>query len=272
MPTPAATMRAIVPMLPTSAASFGAAMPAAATLRRTAVDIQPALRVMHSTRHLYVADRRDHDGRRSTIAGSPFRAFYFCLSFAIIRRTAFNVDDFISNEFGTNTMQIRVSLNAGATDAADIRAALDAELHGLEQPDLEITTQKKPIEAGALALAEAYQFILDYGPGLAKALPLVTAVLQLSNAVLQRRGITAKKKAKAPNKKTTPKKPTVAATQPLVLVQVEDRFIELPAEQPQLKKFLNSLSKPEQPSAGRSAADKPRKAGTTKKKKRTAKR
>jgi len=166
-------------------------------------------------------------------------------------------------------MQIKVSLNAGAADAADIRAALDAELHGLEQPDLEITTQKRPIEAGALALAEAYQFILDYGPGLAKALPLVTAVLQLSNAVLQRRGITAKKKTKAP-KKTTPKKPTVAAAQPLVLVQVEDRFIELPADQPQLKKFLNSLSKSEQ-SSGRSATDKPRKAGTTKKKKRTAK-
>lgn len=166
-------------------------------------------------------------------------------------------------------MQIKVSLNAEATDAADIRAALDAELHGLEQPDLEITTRKKPIEAGALALAEAYQFILDYGPDLAKALPLVTAVLQLSNAVLQRRGITAKKKAKAPKKPTT-KKPVAAATQPLVLVQVEDRIIELPAEQPQLKKFLNSLSKPEQPS-GKSAAAKPKKASVTKKRKRTAK-
>ncbi|NEV01058.1 hypothetical protein [Bradyrhizobium uaiense] len=160
-------------------------------------------------------------------------------------------------------MQIKVSLNAGATDAGDIRAVLDTELHGLEQPDLEITTQKKPVEAGALALAEAYQFILDYGPGLAKALPLVTAVLQLSNAVLQRRGITAKKKTKAPTK-TTPKKPTAPATQPLVLVQVEDRIIELPADQPQLKKFLNSLSKPEQ-SPSKSAANKPRKASTTKK-------
>jgi hypothetical protein len=164
-------------------------------------------------------------------------------------------------------MQIRVSLNAGATDAADIRAALDAELHGLEQPDLEITTQKKPIEAGALALAEAYQFILDYGPDLVKALPLVTAVLQLSNAVLQRRGITAKNKAKVP-KKTTTKKPTVATPQPLVLVQVDDKVIELPADQPQLKKFLSSLSKPEQ-SAGRTAAAKPRNSSTTKKKRAT---
>jgi hypothetical protein len=135
------------------------------------------------------------DGSRKSIS-----CFYFYLSFAIIKRTAFN-DDFIPNAFGAKTMQIKVSLNAGATDAADIRAALDAELHGLEQPDLEITTQKKPIEAGALALAEAYQFILDYGPGLAKALPLVTAVLQLSNAVLQRRGITAKKKPKSLRKR-----------------------------------------------------------------------
>jgi hypothetical protein len=147
--------------------------------------------------------------------------------------------------------------------------ALDAELHGLEQPDLEITTRKKPIEAGALALAEAYQFILDYGPDLAKAIPLVTAVLQLSNAVLQRRGITAKKKAKAP-KKTATKKSAAAATHPLVLVQVEDNIIELPAEQPQLKKFLNSLSKPEQ-SSGKSAAAKPKKASTPKKRKRTTK-
>jgi hypothetical protein len=86
-------------------------------------------------------------------------------------------------------MQIVVSLNTQVTDAADIRAELDAELHGLEQDqdDLHIKTQKKEVEAGTLGLFEAYQFIVEYGPtAVAAGLPLVTAVLQLSNAILQR--------------------------------------------------------------------------------------
>ncbi len=35
-------------------------------------------------------------------------------------------------------MQIQVSLNTGAAHAAEIRAQLDAELHGLERPELQV--------------------------------------------------------------------------------------------------------------------------------------
>jgi hypothetical protein len=165
-------------------------------------------------------------------------------------------------------MQITVSLNAGAADAADIRTALDAELRGLEQQGLQITTQKKPIETGALALAEAYQFILEYGPGLAKAIPLVTAVLQLSNAVLQRRGITGKKKPKT-SKKASTKNTQSTTPQPVVVVQMEGKSIDLPAEPAQLKKFVSSFSNPEKSS--RKPAAKAKKA-TTQSKKRATKR
>jgi hypothetical protein len=141
-------------------------------------------------------------------------------------------------------MQIQVSLNTGAADAADIRAQLDAELHGLERPGLQITTQKKPVEAGALSVVEAYQFILDYGPAIATGLPLITAVLQLSNAILQRRGITRKAKSKVPAKKAKPKGSDKNVSHPIVVVQVEGKSIELPADDAQLKKYVSSFANP----------------------------
>src|SRR5215467_9595369 len=120
-------------------------------------------------------------------------------------------------------MQIIVSLNTQATNSAEIRAELDAELHGLEQDqdDLHITSQKKEVEAGALGLFEAYQFIVEYGQAIATGLPLVTAVLQLSNAILQRRAI--KRKTK-PKRKGGAKKSSHSsehsASQAAVIVQV----------------------------------------------------
>ncbi|MHC2280408.1 hypothetical protein ACVME8_007051 [Bradyrhizobium diazoefficiens] len=150
-------------------------------------------------------------------------------------------------------MQIVVSLNAGAVDAADIRTTLDAELHGLAREGAKITTEKKPVEAGALSFAaEAYQFILDYGPAVKAALPLITAVLQVSNAVLQRRGITSKNKPKASKKAKSSKTAQKAAPpQPVVVVQVEGRSINLPADSAQLKKFVSAFSKPELPAGKR---------------------
>ena len=138
-------------------------------------------------------------------------------------------------------MQIQVSLNPDAVAAADIRAQLDAELHALERPGVQVRADKKAPEAEAFGLVEAYQFIVDCGPGIVALLPLVTAVLQLSNAILDRRGLT-QRKAKARKKvKRAPQKEEASASAPIV-VRVNGRQLKLPADERQLKKFINTVS------------------------------
>jgi hypothetical protein len=138
-------------------------------------------------------------------------------------------------------MQIQVSLNPHAVAAADIRAQLDAELHALERPGIQVRADKKAPEAEAFGLGEAYQFIVDCGPGIVALLPLVTAVLQLSNAILDRRTL-AQRKAKARKKvKRAPQRDEASAPAPIV-VRVNGRQLELPADERQLKKFINAVS------------------------------
>jgi hypothetical protein len=139
-------------------------------------------------------------------------------------------------------MEIRVSLNVQAENSADIRTQLDTELHGLERPGLQIATQQKEVEAGALGVFEAYQFILACGPAIATTIPLITAVLQLSNAVLQRRGLKRQPKVKKP-KSGRGSEPS--PSHPLVVVHVDGKSIELPAKDPQLKRYVNSITKPQ---------------------------
>jgi hypothetical protein len=138
-------------------------------------------------------------------------------------------------------MQIQVSLNPDAVAAADIRAQLDAGLHALERPDIRVRADKQAPEAEAFGLVEAYQFIVDCGPGVVALLPLVTAVLQLSHAILERRGLT-QRKAKARKKvKRAPQRDEASAPAPIV-VTVNGRQLELPADERQLKKFINAVS------------------------------
>jgi len=138
-------------------------------------------------------------------------------------------------------MQIQVSLNPHAVAAADIRAQLAAELHALERPGVQVRADKKAPEAEAFGLVEAYQFIVDCGPGVVALLPLVTAVLQLSNAILDRRTL-AQRKAKARKKvKRAPQQAEASAPAPIV-VRVNGRQLELPADERQLKKFINAVS------------------------------
>jgi hypothetical protein len=145
-------------------------------------------------------------------------------------------------------MEIRVSLNTQATEAAKIRAELFAELNALEQPDLHIRTEKREAEPGALALFEAYQFIVDHGSAIAEgakiSIPVLTAVLQLSNAILQRRGIKRKPKPKSKSTKKTRTSETIAA-QPVIVVQVGKKSIELPADDSQLKRYISTVAKTE---------------------------
>lgn len=137
-------------------------------------------------------------------------------------------------------MQIQVSLNPHAVAAADIRAQLDAELHALERPGIRVRADKKAPEAEAFGLVEAYQFIVDCGPGIVALLPLVTAVLQLSNAILDRRGL-AQRKAKARKKvRRAPQQHEASAPAPIV-VRVNGRQLELRADERQLKKFINAV-------------------------------
>jgi hypothetical protein len=138
-------------------------------------------------------------------------------------------------------MQIQVSLNPDAVAAADIRAQLDAELHALERPGIRVRADKQAPAAEAFGLVEAYQFIVDCGPGTIALLPLVTAVLQLSTAILERRWLT-QRKAKARKKvKRAPQRAEASAPAPIV-VRVNGRQLELPADERQLKKFINAVS------------------------------
>jgi hypothetical protein len=158
------------------------------------------------------------------------------------------------------TMQIRVLLNSQAENAAEIRTQLDAELHAaLDQKGINITTKKSELEAGTLSIAEAYEFIISHGPTIASTtLPLVTAVLQLSNAILQRRGIKRQEKRKTEKKKTSETSEKQKVRQPAIVVDVDGKSIELPGDNSQLKRFLGSITKAESRSTPTSVPSKAR--------------
>jgi hypothetical protein len=141
-------------------------------------------------------------------------------------------------------MQIRVSVNPHAVAAADIQAQLDAGLHALERPEIRVRADRQQTGAEAFGLAEAYQFIVDCGPGITALVPLVTAILQLSNTIVQRRALgELKKKAKRKARRTAR---TAAASEsaPAVVVNVNGRQLELPANDRELEEFVNAVSRP----------------------------
>jgi hypothetical protein len=142
-------------------------------------------------------------------------------------------------------MQIRVSLDPHAVAAADIRAQLDAELHALARPGIQVRADKNASGAEAFGLVEAYQFVVDCGPALVATLPLVTAVLQLSTAILERRWFTPRK-ARAKKKAKRARRGDVrgAGASAPVVVSVNGRQLELPADDRRLKEFMNAVSGP----------------------------
>jgi DNA/RNA endonuclease G (NUC1) len=141
------------------------------------------------------------------------------------------------------SMQIQVSLNPHAVAAAEIRAQLDAELHALERPGIQVRADRKAPAAEAFGLAEAYQFIVDCGPGIVALLPLVTAVLQLSNSMLARRGLTSPKAKVRRGARRAVQLEEAGASAPVV-VSVNGRQLELPADDRRLKQFLDAVSGP----------------------------
>ncbi len=141
-------------------------------------------------------------------------------------------------------MQIQVSLNPHAVAAADLRAQLEAELHALEQPGVQVRADNKAPGAGEFGLAEAYQFIVDCGPGIVALLPLVTAVLQLSNAILTRRGLASPKAKVRRGARRAAQIEEAGVSAPVVVVNVDGRQLELPADDRRLKAFLSAVSGP----------------------------
>jgi len=141
-------------------------------------------------------------------------------------------------------MQIQVSLNPHAVAAADIRAQLDAGLHALERPGVQVRADKKAPEAEAFGLVEAYQFIVDCGPGVVALLPLVTAVLQLSHAILERRGLTPPKAKARKKAKRASQEEEASASASVVVVSVNGQQLELPADDRQLEQFMSAVSGP----------------------------
>jgi hypothetical protein len=138
-------------------------------------------------------------------------------------------------------MQIQVSLNAHGAAAAELRAQLDAGLRTLERPGVEVRVGEKAPATEAFGLVEAYQFIVDCGPGIVALLPLATAVLQLSTAILERRGL-GQRKAKARRKaRRAAQAAEAGASPPVVVVNVNGRELELPADDRQVRSFMSAL-------------------------------
>jgi len=140
-------------------------------------------------------------------------------------------------------MQIQVSLNPHAVAAAELRTQLEAELHALERrPGVQVRADNKAPGAEEFGLAEAYQFIVDCGPGIVALLPLVTAVLQLSNAMLTRRGLASPKAKVRRGARRAAQLEEASASPPVMVVNVDGRQLGLPADDRQLKEFLNAVS------------------------------
>jgi hypothetical protein len=137
-------------------------------------------------------------------------------------------------------MQIQVMVNPHADAAADLRAQLAAELQALARPGVRVRADRKAA-AEAFGLGEAYQFIVDCGPGLLALLPLVTAVLQLSNTLLQRRAL-AGPDPKARKRARRVARATEAGDAAPVVVTVNGRQLALPVDERRLQAFANAVS------------------------------
>jgi len=139
-------------------------------------------------------------------------------------------------------MQISVSLDPRAAAAAELCAELDAGLHALARPGIQVRGGSTPAGAEAFGLAEAYQFVVDCGPGILATLPLVTAVLQLSTAMLERRELAARK-AKARRKAKRARPGAEAGVAPVMTVNVDGQRLDLPADGRRIAEFLNAVSR-----------------------------
>jgi hypothetical protein len=151
-------------------------------------------------------------------------------------------------------MRIEVLLNTRAFNASDIRPQLDTELQALRQGDTQISTQSRQVEPGELAFAEAYQFVIDHGSAVAQAIPLITAVLQVTSAVIERWG------GKGESQKKSTKE-----SEPTVVIKIEGHSMALPANDAQVKRYIKKVQEGPKPPRARAA-------GRKRKRKRTSQR
>jgi hypothetical protein len=154
-------------------------------------------------------------------------------------------------------MRIEVLLNTKASRAAEIRPQLDSELQALGNEGVRIATQTQEVEPSELGFAEAFQFIIEHGHRIADAIPLITAVVQLTNSVLKRYGVSRGGGRVAKDEKA------------YVVVKIEDHRIALPANDTQVKRYLKNVETGPKPRTKAASASKKnassgsrRKAGT----------
>jgi hypothetical protein len=126
-------------------------------------------------------------------------------------------------------MRIEVLLNTKASRSSEIRPQLDSELQALGQEGVRIATQTRDVKPSELGFAEAFQFIIEHGHSIADAIPLITAVVQLTNSVLKRYGISRGAGRAAKDESA------------YVVVKIEDHRIALPANDAQVKRYLKNV-------------------------------
>jgi len=153
-------------------------------------------------------------------------------------------------------MKVDVLLNRHAVGAARIRAELSAELGALEGAGVQVTARSGPAPDGALGLQEVFQFVVEHKDEIVAGIPLLTATLQIANTVLKRLSEDSAEKK--------PKKTGDAAPAPVVIVQVKDHAIPLPANPARVKKFMNEVE-------GKTKVPKKAKGSTTRRTKKSAK-
>jgi hypothetical protein len=122
---------------------------------------------------------------------------------------------------------IRVLVNTESAEYTAIQRELVTEVNALgREPGVHVRTETSVPPAGTLAVAEAFQFVIDHKDAIL-LIPLAKAALEVITAVLRRRGADAPVRAKA--------------EAPAMIVVGDHNTIVLPASPSAQRRFLATL-------------------------------
>lgn len=142
-------------------------------------------------------------------------------------------------------MKILITLNPHLQNAAEVQAELNGEFNALQRKGVEVTSKTFAPRDGALAGPEIFQFLIDHHQDIVSLVNLLTAVIQISNAVLVRRNIipakSSREKAKTSRGHAIRRSKT-ASSSPITLI-LGELHLNLPCTAQQAKTFIKKASK-----------------------------
>ena len=141
-------------------------------------------------------------------------------------------------------MQVKIELHGKHPLYAEIVSDLAAEIDALQRPGVSVTRQQRLPQEDELVLGEVAQFIIDNQDAIVNTTTFITALVQLSNEVMRRRGI---QKAAKPSKLESVEYQTV---DPATLTVGKHRLI-LPCTDAQAKTFIKKVMQKANPKKGK---------------------